>query len=546
MDFRNRGPDRRRRRTPRAAGAARDQPLQGRRPQRGVHRHRAQGQGGAQPGDRAALDRPVRPEGRARRRRVRRAVRPAAATLDLSSRRISVQIRGAVSGQGIKLNLDGVAIVKVGGNEDSDPAPPRSGSSASRPTSRPSPRRCSPARCAPSSAADGRADHPRPRGLRPAGRRRVRVLAHRSGPDPRRVPDPGRHRRRLLPRRPRPARGRPVSQAASIAEANARQAAEQARIAAEQEIAIAQRPRAQAGRDQGRDRRRRRPGRCRRTARPGRPRPGDPHRAGEGRRPPGGAERAPARHPGPQARRRRALPRREGGRGRRNAQILEAEARKAASIAAAEAEAEKARLTGEGEKSRRSALAEAEAIEGAKRGEAEKARRVADAEADQAEGEAQAAAIAGRRPGRGRGDGQAGRRVRQLQRRRRAPDADRGAAPDRQGGRRADGLHRQADGLSTDGAGALPKQVVRERRADPARCSRRRPALDLEAMLHKAVDSAAGRPPSPKSSKERPRRPRPDHPHQCRVRPCPWVCPSDAAVEAEHELTVAARRVRSR
>ena len=41
------------------------------------------------------------------------------ATLDLSSRRIPVQIRGAVSGQGIKLNLDGVALVKVGGNEDS-------------------------------------------------------------------------------------------------------------------------------------------------------------------------------------------------------------------------------------------------------------------------------------------------------------------------------------------------------------------------------------------------------------------------------------------
>ena len=36
--------------------------------------------------------------------------------LDLSSRRIMVQIRNAVSGQGIKLNLDGVAIVKVGGN----------------------------------------------------------------------------------------------------------------------------------------------------------------------------------------------------------------------------------------------------------------------------------------------------------------------------------------------------------------------------------------------------------------------------------------------
>ena len=38
--------------------------------------------------------------------------------LDLSSRRISIQIRGAVSGQGVKLNLDGVALVKVGGNED--------------------------------------------------------------------------------------------------------------------------------------------------------------------------------------------------------------------------------------------------------------------------------------------------------------------------------------------------------------------------------------------------------------------------------------------
>ncbi|MFZ5870740.1 MAG: SPFH domain-containing protein, partial [Actinomycetota bacterium] len=39
--------------------------------------------------------------------------------LDLSSRRISVTIRGAVSKQGVKLNLDGVAIVKVGGDENS-------------------------------------------------------------------------------------------------------------------------------------------------------------------------------------------------------------------------------------------------------------------------------------------------------------------------------------------------------------------------------------------------------------------------------------------
>lgn len=38
--------------------------------------------------------------------------------MGLSSRRISVGIRGAVSSQGIKCDLDGVAIVKVGGNED--------------------------------------------------------------------------------------------------------------------------------------------------------------------------------------------------------------------------------------------------------------------------------------------------------------------------------------------------------------------------------------------------------------------------------------------
>jgi flotillin len=38
--------------------------------------------------------------------------------MDLSSRRISVSIRGAVSSQGIKCDLDGVAVVKVGGNED--------------------------------------------------------------------------------------------------------------------------------------------------------------------------------------------------------------------------------------------------------------------------------------------------------------------------------------------------------------------------------------------------------------------------------------------
>ena len=39
--------------------------------------------------------------------------------IDLSSRRIPVAIRGAVSKQGVKCDLEGVAIVKVGGSQDS-------------------------------------------------------------------------------------------------------------------------------------------------------------------------------------------------------------------------------------------------------------------------------------------------------------------------------------------------------------------------------------------------------------------------------------------
>src|SRR5262245_38800829 len=39
--------------------------------------------------------------------------------MDLSSRRIHVEITGAVTKQGIRANLQGVAIVKVGGTEDS-------------------------------------------------------------------------------------------------------------------------------------------------------------------------------------------------------------------------------------------------------------------------------------------------------------------------------------------------------------------------------------------------------------------------------------------
>ncbi|WP_236007881.1 flotillin family protein [Nakamurella leprariae] len=80
----------------------------------------------------------------------------------------------------------------------------------------------------------------------------------------------------------------------------------------------------------------------------------------------------------------------------KNAAIARAEAERQSTIAAAQAGAEQARLVGEGERSRRSALAEAEAIEGAKKGEAERMRRQAVAEAVEREGSAEASAILAR------------------------------------------------------------------------------------------------------------------------------------------------------
>jgi flotillin len=77
----------------------------------------------------------------------------------------------------------------------------------------------------------------------------------------------------------------------------------------------------------------------------------------------------------------------------RAAAVLAADAQRQATIAAAQASAEQARLTGEGERARRAALAEANAIEGAKEGEAEQRRRSAIAEAIEREGAAEAAAI---------------------------------------------------------------------------------------------------------------------------------------------------------
>ncbi len=82
--------------------------------------------------------------------------------------------------------------------------------------------------------------------------------------------------------------------------------------------------------------------------------------------------------------------------GSKNTLIARAEGDRQATIAAAQAAAEQARLSGEGERARRNALADAEAIEGAKKGEAEQRRRTAIAAAVEAEGLADASAILAR------------------------------------------------------------------------------------------------------------------------------------------------------
>lgn len=314
--------------------------------------------------------------------------------LDLSSRRIMIQIRGAVSGQGVKLNLDGVAIVKVGGNEDSIRAAAQrfltqqaeietftqetlAGSLRSIVGSLSVEQIIRDRAAFAQRVADEAEASLTGQGL---------VLDTFQIQD---ITDDGSYLSDLG--RPESAK---VQQLASVAEAASRQASEQARIIAEQEIAVAQRqlalkqaeikaetdaaqaraaaagPLAQADRDQ---------------AILSEQEKVAVRQAALKERQLDTEVRKPA-----DAERYRVETEAEG---RRNSQIFEAEANKAAAIANAQADAETARLTGEGDKSRRSALAEAEAIEGAKRGEAEKARRIAEADAVRAEGEAQAASI---------------------------------------------------------------------------------------------------------------------------------------------------------
>ncbi|GAB3656857.1 flotillin family protein [Nocardioides korecus] len=416
------------------------------------------------------------------------------ATMDLSSRRISVQIRGAVSGQGIKLNVEGVAIVKVGGNadqirlaaqrflsqqQDVEPFTQEVLAGALR------------------SIVGGLTVEQIIRD-RAAFAQRVADESENSLTGQglildtfqiQDVTDDGSYLADLG--RPEAAR---IGQAASIAEANARQAAEQARIKAEEEIAISQRTLAlkqaeiKAETDAA----------SAQAAAAGPLRQADRDQAILLEQ-----EKVAVRQAALTERQLETQVRKPADAARykveqeaeanRTAEIAGAEARKAASIAAAQARAEEARLSGEAEKSQRTALAEAEAVEGQRRGEAERSRRVAEAEATRAEGEAQAAATLA-----------IGQAEAEAMEKRAEAFANYNEAAVLQ--MLIEVLPRiakevaapmaaidQLTVLSTDGAGALPKQVT-DNVVQTLSMLRTTTGLDLEGLIKRTVDGAVAGP----------------------------------------------------
>lgn len=420
--------------------------------------------------------------------------------LDMSSRRIGIQIRSAVSGQGIKLNVEGVAIVKVGGNEDA-------------------------IRAAAQRFLSQQADiHTFTQEVLAGALRSIvgglsveqiirdrAAFAQRVADESENsltgqglvldtfqiqdITDDGNYLADLG--RPEAAR---LEQTAAVAEAASRQEAEQARIRAEEQIAISTRqlnlkqaeikaetdaataqaaaagPLAQADRDQAILLEQEKVA-VRQAALKER-------QLDTEIRKPADAERYRVE---------------QDAEGRRNSSIFDAEGRKASQIADAEAHARQTTLSGEAEKARRTALAEAEAIEGAKTGEAERARRSAIAEAVRLEGEAEASATLAR----GNAEAEA------MQQRAEAfshyneaavlelfvkvlPEVARELAAPMAA---IDSL----TVLSTDGAGALPRQVT-ENLAQTLQMLKGATGVDLQQMIQRATSSAsAPAEPSPRS-----------------------------------------------
>ena len=236
--------------------------------------------------------------------------------LDLSSREIPVSITGAVSKQGIRCDADAVAIVKVGGSAESIRSAAQrflhqqdriaaftaqvlAGALRSI-VGRLTVEEIIRDRAAFANAVAEEAEH----SLTHQGL----VLDAFQLED---IRTAGSYLQDLG--RPEAAR---VFKAAAIAEALARQNAEQERMRAEEAIAEAERNLAlKKAQRAGRDRRREREVGRGRPARAGRAAAGDPDRAAEGRRAQRRAQAARARHRGAQAGRRRPLQAGAGGRG---------------------------------------------------------------------------------------------------------------------------------------------------------------------------------------------------------------------------------------
>jgi len=309
--------------------------------------------------------------------------------LDLSSRRISVQIRGAVSKQGIRAELHGVAIVKVGGTEDAIRASAQRflhqqdeieafteevlAGALRAIVGRLTIEEVIRDRAAFASAVSEEAEH----SLTNQGL----VLDTFQLQD---ILTEGNYLKDLG--RPEAAR---VLKEATIAEAKARQAAERERLLAEEAIAESERNLAlkQAGIQAEID---------------------AANARSEAAGPLAQAERDQQILAEKQkvAERNAELKQREldtevrkpvdaeryrieqDAEARKNASILDAEARRQATIAAAQAEAEQARLIGEGERARRAALAEALEREGSAEASALLARGQAQAEAQRLRAEA--------------------------------------------------------------------------------------------------------------------------------------------------------------
>ncbi|MEU4984319.1 SPFH domain-containing protein [Streptomyces sp. NPDC021969] len=303
-------------------------------------------------------------------------------TLDLSSRHIPVAVRGAVTLRGVKANLEGVAIVKVGGTEDAIRAAAQrflmqqDGIVGFTQEVLSGALRAIVGRMSVEDVIRDRAAF--------AGQVAEEAEASLSGQglvlDAFQIQDittEGSYLEDLG--RPEAARAK---QEADIAEAVARRAAEQARLKAEEEIAVAQRtlylkqaeikaetdqasaranasgPLAEAARQQDILAEQEKVAERQAALK-------DRQLDTEVRKP-ADAQRYAAE---------------QEAEARRVARVKQAEAERAAGIAAAQAEAERARLTGEGEKQRRSALADAVRLEGDAEAAAIGAKGAAEAEA---------------------------------------------------------------------------------------------------------------------------------------------------------------------